>query len=138
MIGAIYRPPDGRLSHDIDALRQQLLDVLGTDKPVYFLGDLNIDLLSPENPEAVQYLALLTDMSLVQLVNQPTHPGSTPSQIDHIVTNQANVHIPVSVVPAHASDHDLIVAEAPFSRARRKPRELSSRVCTLKLVFDNF
>ena len=47
VIGAIYRPPDGRLCQDLDALRHQLLDVIGTGKPVYFLGDLNIDLLRP-------------------------------------------------------------------------------------------
>ena len=66
-------------------------------------------------------------MSLVQLVGQPTRPGSAPSLIDHIVTNQADAHILASVVPVHASDHDLIVAEAPFSRARRQPREVSTR-----------
>ena len=127
MVGAVYRPPDGRLSQELDELRSQLLDVIGAGKPIYLLGDLNVDLLRPEKTETVQYSALLTDLNLVQLVSQPTHPGSTPSLIDHIVTNQTEAVIPASVVPAHASDHDLIVAEAPFPRARRQSREVCMR-----------
>ena len=68
VIGAIYRPPDGRLSDDLDSLRSQLLEALGTGRPVFLLGDVNVDLLRLERPDTAQYSTLLTELSLIQLV----------------------------------------------------------------------
>ncbi|KAF0290688.1 hypothetical protein FJT64_011126 [Amphibalanus amphitrite] len=101
--------------------------VLGTGTPVYLLGDVNIDLLRPEKPDTVQYSALLTELSLKQLVQQPTHPGDRPSLIDHALTNQDDSRATASVIAAHVSDHDLTVVTMPFPRVRRKPRELTTR-----------
>ena len=77
------RPSDGRLSDDLNSLRLQLLEALGTGRLVFLLGDLNIDLLRPEQPDTAQYSALLTELSLLQLVLQPTRPGDRPTLIDH-------------------------------------------------------
>ena len=129
VIGAAYRPPDGRTTEDLEALRHQLLEAISTGGRVYLLGDMNIDLLKPTRPDTVHYITLLADLSLTQLISEPTHPGHTPSLIDHIVTNDTSRGLIGSVIRAHASDHDLIAVEAPMEAPmiKRKPRVITTR-----------
>ncbi|KAF0288433.1 uncharacterized protein FJT64_013210 [Amphibalanus amphitrite] len=67
------------------------------------------------------------DLSLTQLISEPTHPGQTPSLIDHIVTNDISGGLAGSVIQVHVSDHDLIAVEAPLPRIKKKPRTVTTR-----------
>ena len=128
ILGAAYRPPGEPVTHDIDALRQQLLDVTGQGKPIFLLGDFNVDLTRPDKPQVAQYITMLQELKLVQLVQDPTHPGVNPSLIDHAITNQTDfTQEPATVVKTHASDHDLITVRAPLLRPKKKPREVITR-----------
>ncbi|KAF0302271.1 hypothetical protein FJT64_025623 [Amphibalanus amphitrite] len=127
VLGATYRPPGEPVTPDIDALRNQLLEVSRHGKPVYLLGDINLDLIRPEKPQVAQYITMLQELNFIQLIQDPTHPGE-PSLIDHVVTNMTSItHRAAAVVQTHVSDHDLIIVNAPLPRPKRKPRELMTR-----------
>ena len=87
VIGAIYRPPDGPAAPDIESLQKQLLDISSFGRPWYLLGDTNLDLLQSERSEVAAYRTMLDELELSQLIREPTHPGTRPSLIDHIITN---------------------------------------------------
>ena len=116
------------MTPDIDDLRQQLLEVSGHGKPIFLLGDLNFNLAQPDKPQVAHYITMLQELNVIQLIQDPTHHGVTPSLIDHILTNQISIsRQAATVVKTHASDHDLIIVRAPLSRLKRKPRELIAR-----------
>ena len=128
VLGATYRPPGEPVTPDIDALRQQLLEVSRLDKPVFLLGDLNLDLMRPEKSQVSQYICMLQELNFIQLIRDPTRPGTTPSLIDHVITNRTSIGCEAAaVVKTHVSDHDLITVRAPLPRTKRKPRELTTR-----------
>ena len=71
-LGAIYRPPSSAISAALDYLQEQLLCVLETGRPLYVLGDTNFDLLKPIAPDAQRYMQILDELSLKQMVTDPT------------------------------------------------------------------
>ena len=83
-----YRPPSGPVTPAIDDFRDQLTHVLSRGHPVHVLRDLNWDVLQPSKLGVRQYLDLLQDLSLSQLVTTPTRsaPNSPPSLLDHLIT----------------------------------------------------
>ena len=116
------------MTPDIDALRRQLLEVSRYEKPIFLLGDLNLDLSRPDRPQVARYITMLQELNFHQLIRNPTRPGATPSLIDHILTNQASVgEEAAAVIKTHVSDHDLITVRASLPRQRRKPREITTR-----------
>ena len=128
VLGATYRPPGEPAAPDIDALRQQLLEVSGLGKPVFVLGDFNLDLTRPSKPQVREYVSMLQELDFIQLIQEPTHPGEAPSLIDHVLTNQTNIdHGAAAAVKTHVSDHDLITVKAPLPRLKRRAREVITR-----------
>ena len=126
VLGAAYRPPGGPAAPDIDDLRHQLLEVSATGKPVYLLGDLNLDLTRPDKPQVTLYSNTIEELGFSQLIRDPTHPGTTPSLLDHILTNQTTEH-ESAVVKTHVSDHDLITVKTRLMRCKDKPRWITTR-----------
>ena len=51
IVGVSYRQPSEDIAPALDDLEHQLVRVLETDKPLFLLGDLNFDPLSPTKPE---------------------------------------------------------------------------------------
>ena len=123
VVGVIYRPPDA-----LADLQDQLEDVISLNKSVFLLGDLNLN--SPGKPGVQQYVTMLHDTNLHQLIQHPTHPAATPSLIDHIITNLPNLTSHAKVIPCHFSDHDLITLCAPFQKARHRRRQRTVRSTT--------
>ncbi|KAF0295662.1 General transcription factor 3C polypeptide 6 [Amphibalanus amphitrite] len=127
VLGVAYRPPDGPAASDIDDLRQQLLEVSATGKPIYLLGDVNLDLTRPDKPQVTLYSSMIDELGFVQLIRDPTHPGVTPSLIDHVLTNQAAAGHEPTVVKTHVSDHDLVTVKTRLARQKNKPRWIVTR-----------
>ena len=127
VVGVAYRPPDSPADAPID-LRGQLEEAVCRDKPLFLLGDFNLDLSDPSKSGVRQYTTLLHDLGLHQLIHEPTHPAVVPSLIDHIVTNVPDISHLAKVIPSHISDHDLIILDAPFTKtkAARKQRTVRS------------
>ena len=81
-----YRPPAGSVSQAVEELQEQLRDVLTRDRPVFLLGDMNINVLNAQSTDTRHYEAALSELSLTQLINQPTHLLPTPTLLDHVIT----------------------------------------------------
>ena len=127
VLGAAYRPPDGSAPADIDDLRHQLLEVSATGKPIYLLGDVNLDLSRPDKPYVTLYFNMIDELGFIQLIRDPTHPGATPSLLDHVLTNQTTIDHEPTVVKTHVSDHDMITVKTRLARCKNKPRWITTR-----------
>ena len=127
IVGAIYRPPGTLTVRLRGAIREQLEMALAAGKPVYALGDFNVNLLSANSADTVHFNSLLRDFSMSQLISEPTHPHPVPSLLDLAVTNVPSADIQVSVLPHIVADHLPIVVRPPAPRMRRPPTVISSR-----------
>ena len=87
IIGVVYRPPSAAVTPTLQELNRQLTQVIAKNRPLYLLGDMNFDLMSPNKPGVAAYSRLLTEFSLSQLIREPTHPSPTPMPLDHLITN---------------------------------------------------
>ena len=126
VIGVIYRPPSAPVSASLDDIQDQLAHAIGNGKPVYLLGDFNFDLLQPARPEVRRYIQIIQDLNMKQLVTDPTRPESG-SLIDHILVRSTDDVTTARVIPNSCSDHDLVVAETPLCRERRRRAEITVR-----------
>ena len=99
---------------------------IGNGKPVYLLGDFNLDLLQPARPEVRRYIQIIHDLNMKQLVTDPTRPESG-TLIDHVVVRSTDDVTAVRVIPNSCSDHELVVAETRLVRERRRPPEITVR-----------
>ena len=70
---------------------------------------------------------MIDELGFVQLIRDPTHPGATPSLIDHVLTNQAVAGHEPTVVKTHVSDHDLVTVKTRLARQKNKPRWIVTR-----------
>ena len=126
-VGVAYRPPSSSLPDSLDDLYSQLHTVHSAGKPVFLLGDFNINLLRPTEPSVRRYLSMLSDLSLFQLVTKPTHVNSISSSlIDHIISNQPNVA--VEVLPEPIADHRTIIVRPSFKRLKCRPKPFTTRM----------
>ena len=125
VVGVAYRPPSGPTAPAIDCLHQQLTHVLARARPTYLLGDVNIDVSQPTKPGVTSYMQHLSDLSLRQLITEPTRPGPTPSLIDHLITNRPDLTTSARVTPCNISDHDLITALITDVKTRHKPETIT-------------
>ncbi|KAF0310618.1 hypothetical protein FJT64_018415 [Amphibalanus amphitrite] len=127
VVGAVYRPPSGPTAPAIDCLHNQLMHVLARARPTYLLGDVNIDVSQSAKPGVASYTQHLSDLSLKQLITEPTRPGPTPSLIDHLVTNRPDMTTGVRVTPCNISDHDLITALVADVKTQHVPETITVR-----------
>ncbi|KAF0289753.1 hypothetical protein FJT64_012004 [Amphibalanus amphitrite] len=125
--GVIYRPPSSPPASTLDDLHHQLTSVLALDLPVYLLGDTNFDVLRPLKAGVAAYTELLSDLTLRQLITTPTHPGPTPSLIDHVITNRPELTNDPRVTPCNISDHDLISVRVTKVKMQRAPEIITVR-----------
>ena len=134
VIGVMYRPPSAPVATVLDDMQCQLAHVCGTDKPLYVLGDVNFDWLQPSKPDVRRYSQMLGDVNVKQLVTEPTRPVSG-TLLDHVIVRSSDAVTSTTVVPCSWSDHDIVIAETPLRRERRRPAEITVR-STRSLVPD--
>ena len=127
IVGAIYRPPSGPVAPVIDDMHDQFAYVISKLKPVYIFGDTNFDITQPAKTGVKEYLRLLSDLSLHQLIKSPTRPGPNPSLIDHLITNRPDLTSDSDVVTSNISDHDLIISSVAGVRTSHQPRTVTVR-----------
>ena len=80
-------------------------------------GDMNIDMLKPENPETRKYNDMLESMNLYQRVTRPTRTTlRSRTLIDHIVSNIPNQVTYCNVLPCSTiSNHDYYYHDGPYA-----------------------
>jgi hypothetical protein len=117
-VGCFYRPPNSG-TDPIDSLRNFLSDLPGkpADKHLILGGDFNLPGIdwsdkhvTPNNPHpnlSRSFLDLVDDMSLEQLVEDPTRGSNI---LDLYLTNRPTFVKKVSVVPG-ISDHDAVIVD---------------------------
>ena len=127
LIGAAYRPPAGSITQAVEQLQEQLRDALTSGKPVYLLGDINVNVLNTESAEVRRYQSALSELNLVQLIQQPTHLMPTPTALDHIICSPSDPAISAEVLNTTVSDHQTIIVNVPAGRSRKRPTERLSR-----------
>ena len=131
VIGAVYRPPAAPADATED-LHSQLLHLQSLGKNVYVLGDMNIDWLRPEKHNAKNYIQLLDDLSMKQIVTLPTRPSQTEQNsrgtlIDHILVPAADNVTTATVLPNSCSDHYLVIAQTLIEHRKSRPCEVTIR-----------
>ena len=134
IIGVVYRPPNAPVDTVLDDLQRQLAHVCATDKPLYVLGDVNFDWLQQNQPGVRRYSQMLDDVNVKQIVREPTRPESG-TLLDHAIVRSSDTITTARVVPCSWSDHDMVIAETPIRRERRRPPEFTAR-STRSLVPD--
>ena len=110
------------LKHPVE---EQLREALISQKPLFLLGDININVIDTASADTRHYLSALSDLNLTQLVQEPTHLHPTPTCLDHAITNIAQCS--VSIIGSSMSDHQPVIVEAPIGRLRRRPNYKTTR-----------
>ena len=117
-VGAIYRPPTSPLGSSLEHLGEQLQAARCLDRPVFLLGDININMLDDGSPQTRNYNAVLDEHGMAQLVRQPTHLHPVPTALDHVITNQLEPAPTVEVTTDTISDHQPVIVRARLGRVR--------------------
>ena len=126
-VGVMYRPPSYLSSDSLAVIHDQLREAAAIGKPLFCLGDFNIDLLRPDSPAVRHYTSILSDLNLFQLVKTPTHLHPSASLIDHIITTVPRLENNVTVLPVPIADHLTTILCAPIKRLRSRPQSFRAR-----------
>ena len=127
VVGVLYRPPDSPLTRFISSLHDQLLEASATGRPLFLFGDMNIDVSRPDSSGVAAYSTMLSELNLCQLVREPTHLRPTPTILDHIITNQADIQPLVRVLPEAIGDHQPVTCAINLPKIRLKPEYRETR-----------
>ena len=120
-VGVFYRPPSQPTAAGLDSLHHQLQAAIATGRPVFCLGDFNVNLLCPSAPSTRLYTSVLSDLNLSQLISSPTR-FNPPSILDHIITSLPISECSVTIPPEPIADHMTILARVPLRR-HKSPRK---------------
>ena len=126
-VGAAYRPPDAPIADALENLHEQLCQAKSLGKPMYLLGDMNVDVSRPDARGVHQYMQLLGELQLHQLVKDPTHPHPTPSTLDHVITSLPPDKSQVRVIKEDISDHLPVTVSTNIPKPRRAAKVHNSR-----------
>ena len=70
------------------------------------LGDINIDLLKPQDPLTIKYTNILNRITFTSQISKPTRITNTTSTIiDHILINNCNVSVISGILELQITDH---------------------------------
>jgi len=108
ILHGIYRPPDRNIESFVDDMAG-ICDNIKRDDHVFFVGDLNIDIISPTSA-GEDFMSLCYSSSFLPLINIPTHvTDRTSSCLDHIWYNKLHdVHS--GAFDTDITDHYMIFA----------------------------
>ena len=87
-VGVVYRPPDSPETSSLERLQEQLQAARCHGRPVFLLGDVNLNVLDTAAPRIRRYLSMIGELSMAQLVDRPTHLHPVPTALDHVLTDQ--------------------------------------------------
>lgn len=107
IVGVIYRPPDGNVDLFLTKITELLHELRKHDKPVYIMGDYNLDLLSYATSNKVeQFVDLMASSYFFPLISKPTRIQSTSATlIDNIFCNAPHQSHVSGIIYSAISDH---------------------------------
>ena len=105
-----------------------LVSALSLNHDVYVLGDLNCNLLHPQDHGFQAVNNLCSIFNLTQVIKQPTRiTESSETLIDVIFASNTSLIREAKVVPAPFSDHDLVFISLGLKKKRSKPVYVTTR-----------
>ena len=87
-------------------------------------------MMDESKPGTRDFMRVISDHNLTQLVDKPTHIHPTPTLLDLILTNlnDRDHQSSVSVLPEPIADHQPVILSAPVRRQRRpRPAPVTTR-----------
>ena len=107
IIGVIYRPPNTSIDSFLENLEGVLNTMSHENKPIYIMGDYNIDILPHKlNNVSLKFLNTLSSYSFLPHINEPTRITNTcKSLIDNIFSNVINTDFSNGILYSDVSDH---------------------------------
>ena len=133
VICTVYRPPNCDLNCFDVEFSDALVSALSLNHDVYVMGDLNCNLLNPQDngSQAVTYFCSI--FNLTQVIKQPTRiTVSSETLIDVILASNTSLIREAKVVPAPFSGHDLVFISLGLKKKRSKP------VCVITRSYKDF
>ena len=107
IVGVIYRPPDGNIEFFLAKVTELLHELRNQDKPIYIMGDYNLDLLShATNSRIERFIDLMASSFFFPLITKPTRiqpPSAT--LIDNIFCNVPHQSHDSGIICSAISDH---------------------------------
>lgn len=145
---AVYRTPKRTEISQFNTDLQTKLDGIVGERArdegtnYWFLGDINIDLLTRNECPIQNYMAILTKFGFKSLINEPTHVPSllkpnSKSCLDHIFYIPSNKMSSEAarVVPCFITDHYIAAAKVLFSNSNsNKPAHEWKSTCKKETV----
>ena len=117
IVGCIYRHPHAS-QNSFNYLLEVFSHICLRQKPFLILGDMNDNLLFPDNKAG----NIIHDLSLTQLLDKPTRiTANSSTLIDLIITNKKDFVISCDVLPCSVADHELITATINVRKEKRAP-----------------
>ena len=117
IVGCIYRHPHAS-QNSFNYLLEVFSHICLRQKPFLILGDMNDNLLFPDNKVG----NIIHDLSLTQLLDKPTRiTANSSTLIDLIITNKKDFVISCDVLPCSVADHELITATINVRKEKRAP-----------------
>ena len=106
-----YRPPDGNVDQFLIELETVILNL--SDRiniEILILGDMNINLSKPREPNVRKYKDFLKRHGLSNIISYDTHvnANNVGSKIDHILTSDPNLYVQRGICPLDISDYYMI------------------------------
>ena len=109
IICTVYRPPTTSLNCFDEELSGTIISALSVNKDIYILGDLNCNVLNPNDAASQTLINFCTAFNLTQMVKQPTRITETSATlIDVILASNTDLVKDVKVLPCSISDHDIV------------------------------
>lgn len=112
-IMGVYRPPSDVNIQEFTGIMERKLSLIDSTELCFVCGDLNIDLLNPNNTEQL-FFDMLRSYLFTSLITQPTRIGSNSiSLIDHIWSNSLS-GFSSGVILNDISDHYMTFVYVPI------------------------
>ena len=121
----IYRPPSLSQRDFLSDVADILEDMGLMSMSAYLMGDLNLHLDNTSNKSAMEFLTLVSNANLKQLVSGPTHKSG--HTLDGVVTNCGHRVSECAVDCVTISDHFPIRVNMSFTRVPSIPKYVMAR-----------
>lgn len=104
IVVGLYRSPNGCIRSFFDKLEELLTKMFSKSSKFLIIGDININVLDPTNPNTQRLRDMLRSFNLKWSIESPTRITHTSrTAIDNVISNISN--ITVSVLNSAISDH---------------------------------
>lgn len=135
-IGTAYRPPWLDVDIFMDALTESV-GALSRHDHIVLMGDFNIDLLKPNEPNFKKLNEFLECMSLKQYIDEPTHfTDHSETLLDLVCSSTKVTNVAVDYI-RDLSGHAFITFELNIKKPKPAPRWLSYRPLA-NINYDQF